>query len=130
MNHFFRIDIPRIDIPRFTLLLAMVCAAPMASAQVTNPLTPTPELIAEGKKLFHRTGCIACHGTNARGAVGPDLTDDEWLRTPSDEMVFNTIHNGRQGTAMSGFSGDITDEQIWTIITWLRDENRKRKLPK
>ena len=28
---------------------------------------------------------------------------------------------------MSGFSGDLTDEQIWTIITWLRDENRKRR---
>lgn len=67
------------------------------------------------------------HGNNARGAVGPDLTDDEWMRAPSDEMVFNTIKNGRSGTAMSGFAGDLTDEQIWTIITWLRDENRKRK---
>jgi hypothetical protein len=28
---------------------------------------------------------------------------------------------------MSGFGNDLTDEQIWTIITWLKDENRKRK---
>lgn len=114
---------------RCILLLATLTIAPVAIPAVTNPLEPTPELIAEGRKLFNRTGCIACHGNNARGAVGPDLTDDEWLRAPSDEMVFNTIRNGRQGTAMSGFSDNITDEQIWTIITWIRDENRKRKLP-
>jgi len=110
------------------IALALSTFAALCSAQgLTNPLMPEPAIVAEGKKLYHRTGCIACHGNNARGAVGPDLTDDEWLRQPSDEMVFNTIRNGRQGTAMSGFAGDLTDEQIWTVITWLRDENRKRK---
>ncbi len=111
--------------PIATLLLAV--AALSHAEGITNPLTPDPAIVAEGKKLFNRTGCLACHGNNARGAVGPDLTDDEWLRAPSDEMVFNTIKNGRQGTAMSGFGSDLTDEQIWTIITWVRDENRKRK---
>jgi mono/diheme cytochrome c family protein len=42
-------------------------------------------------------------------------------------MIFNTIRKGRSGTVMSGFAGDLTDEQIWQIITWLRDENRKRQ---
>jgi mono/diheme cytochrome c family protein len=113
---------------RTCIVLALVTYAAFGTAQgITNPLTPEPAIVAEGKKLYHSAGCIACHGNNARGAVGPDLTDDEWLRKPSDEMVFNTIRNGRQGTAMSGFAGDLTDEQIWTIITWFRDENRKRK---
>jgi cytochrome c oxidase cbb3-type subunit 3 len=113
---------------RTCVVLALVTYAALGTAQgITNPLTPEPAIVAEGKKLYHSAGCIACHGNNARGAVGPDLTDDEWLRKPSDEMVFNTIRNGRQGTAMSGFAGDLTDAQIWTIITWLRDENRKRK---
>ena len=30
---------------------------------------------------------------------------------------------------MSGFAGDLSEEETWTIITWLRDENRKRKAP-
>jgi len=113
------------------LTVFLVFGAASALAQtVTNPLSPDPEVIAKGKKLFHSTGCIACHGNNARGAVGPDLTDDEWLRQPTDEMIFNTIRNGRSGTVMSGFAGDITDEQIWQIITWLKDENLKRKTPR
>lgn len=121
---------PRIRMKR---LLSVVLALGFGTAyanELTNPLTPEPEHITAGKKLFHSTGCIACHGNNARGAVGPDLTDDEWLRQPTDQMIFNTIRNGRSGTAMSGFAGDITDQQIWQIITWLKDENRKRKEPK
>ncbi|MBK8017252.1 MAG: c-type cytochrome [Betaproteobacteria bacterium] len=113
------------------LLCLFVCLVSccVQAQGLTNPLSPDPEVVAHGRKLFHRTGCIACHGTNARGAVGPDLTDDEWLRAPSDEMIFNTIRNGRSGTVMSGFAGDLSEEETWTIITWLRDENRKRKAP-
>jgi mono/diheme cytochrome c family protein len=111
-----------------SLLVAATLIAGAAWAEVlTNPLTATPEVVTEGKRLYNKTGCIACHGNNARGAVGPDLTDDEWLRQPTDEMIFKTIKKGRAGTAMSGFGNDLTDEQIWTIITWLKDENRKRK---
>lgn len=106
-------------------LIALVSAA--HGAGLTNPLSPDEPTVTAGRKLFNRTGCIACHGNNARGAVGPDLTDDEWMRQPTDEMIFNTIKNGRSGTVMSGFGTDLTDEQIWQIITWLRDENRKRK---
>lgn len=114
-----------------TLLSLLIAATPAWAADpIVNPLSPDADVIAAGRKLYHTAGCIACHGGNARGAVGPDLTDDEWLRKPSDEMIFNTIRNGRSGTAMSGFSGDMTEEQTWQIITWLKDENRKRKTPK
>lgn len=113
---------------RISAPLLLCVSAITASAQsVTNPLSPDPEIVAEGKRLYLKTGCMACHGNNARGAVGPDLTDDVWLRQPTDEMIFNTIKKGRSGTAMSGFGNDLSDEQIWTVITWLRDENRKRK---
>ena len=86
-----------------------------------------PAAAADGKKLYDTQGCMACHGNNARGAVGPDLTDDEWLRAPSDEMIFNTIKNGRSGTLMSPFKDAMSDEQIWKLVSYLRDENRKRK---
>lgn len=111
----------------FLAAAALLASTPALPQGLANPLQPEAEVLAEGKRLYNSTGCIACHGNNARGAVGPDLTDDEWLRQPTDEMIFNTIRNGRSGTVMSGFGSDLTEKQIWTIITWLRDENRKRK---
>ena len=114
-----------------TILLASAvlagAAAPLAAEEVKNPFGLDPEAAVQGKALYASQGCVACHGNNARGAVGPDLTDDEWLRVPSDEMIFNVIRNGRAGTLMSPFRDAMKDEQIWQLVTYLRLENRKRK---
>jgi mono/diheme cytochrome c family protein len=108
--------------------VAALASTVCAHAQVvTNPYQRDAGAAAAGRKLYDSQGCIACHGNNARGAVGPDLTDDEWLRAPSDEMMFNVIKNGRSGTLMSPFRDAMQDEQIWQLVTYLREENRKRK---
>ncbi len=108
--------------------LALLGVGAACHAQsVKNPFGLDLGAAAEGKRLYDSQGCMACHGNNARGAVGPDLTDDEWLRAPSDEMIFNTIKNGRAGTLMSPFRDAMSDEQIWQLVTYLRDEHRKRR---
>ncbi len=49
----------------------------------TPPAPPEGSLAARGQEVFMRSPCIACHtinGTNARGAIGPNLTSfgDRW----------------------------------------------------
>ena len=102
------------------------CVAVSSGDEGGNPYADS-EHIQLGKKLYMSAGCIACHGGNARGAVGPDLTDDEWLRPFSLQMVHDTIANGRSGTLMSPFKGDLTEEQIWSLVSYIIDEGRKRK---
>jgi len=99
-------------------------AAP--AAELKNPFAADPEAIAAGKKLFMRMSCHGCHGGNARGGTGPDLTDKEWLRQPTDEMIFNTIRNGRPGTMMSPFRMDMDDTQIWYLVSYIRDLGARR----
>src|SRR5579871_5016719 len=42
-------------------------------------LSRDPKAVALGRSLF-AANCIACHGSDARGARGfPNLTDDDWL---------------------------------------------------
>ena len=102
------------------------CTTVSSGDEGGNPYADA-EHVQLGKKLYMSAGCIACHGGNARGAVGPDLTDDEWLRPFSVQMVHDTIANGRSGTLMSPFKGDLTDEQIWSLVSYIIDEGRKRK---
>jgi cytochrome c oxidase subunit II len=48
---------------------------------------------ATGAEVFQRSACIACHtirGTNARGAIGPDLTHIGGRRTLAAGMLDNT----------------------------------------
>jgi cytochrome c oxidase subunit 2 len=59
----------------------------------------TDEVTADGERLFFQTGCADCHavrGTNAIGAVGPDLSHLASRRTLAAGIVPNTRdHLGR-----------------------------------
>ncbi|MFN0316369.1 MAG: c-type cytochrome [Burkholderiales bacterium] len=97
-----------------------------AAEEIKNPFGGDPAAAIEGKKLFLKTGCYACHGHEAEGAVGPDLTDDEWIYLPTDSMIFNAIAKGRRGTVMAPFADQLKPEEIWKIVEFLRDKNRQR----
>ena len=66
---------------RMSLLLGALSA--LAAVPVRAQALPagvTPEMIKQGDQVFHTSGlCFACHGADAKGAVGPNLTDKEWL---------------------------------------------------
>ena len=62
-----------------TAAIACIAAAP-AAAQEKLPAGVTPAMIAKGKTIFTSTGlCFACHGMDAKGMVGPNLTDGTWI---------------------------------------------------
>ena len=46
----------------------------------------------------------------------------------TDSMIFNTIAKGRRGTVMAPFADQLTPEEIWKIVEFLRDKNRQRHL--
>jgi cytochrome c(L) len=109
------------------LALALLLLGPArADDELKNPFAGDAAAAIEGKRLFLKTGCYSCHGHEAEGAVGPDLTDDEWIYKPTDSMIFNTIAKGRRGTVMAPFSDQLTPEEIWKIVEFLRDKNRQR----
>lgn len=109
--------------------LSLLLVGPVhAGDEPTNPFAGDAAAAVEGKRLFLKMGCYSCHGHEAEGAVGPDLTDDEWIYKPTDSMIFNTIAKGRRGTVMAPFSDQLTPEEIWKIVEYLRDKNRQRHL--
>lgn len=111
------------------LALALLLLSPArAGDELKNPFAGDAAAAAEGKRLFLKTGCYACHGHEAEGAVGPDLTDDEWIYKPTDSMIFNTIAKGRSGTIMAAFGDQLKPDEIWKIVEFLRDKNRQRHL--
>jgi cytochrome c-L len=108
-------------------LALLLSGTAYAADELKNPFDRNPEAADEGHKLFLKMGCYACHGHEAEGAVGPDLTDDEWIFKPTDSMIFNTIAKGRRGTTMAPFGNQLQPEEIWKIVEFLRDKNRQRQ---
>jgi putative heme-binding domain-containing protein len=102
---------------RALVVLGAVLGMPEASsAQGGNPYEGNPAAIRAGRALFANR-CAECHGANARGLNGPDLTV-LWARPIRDERVFATIRNGVTGSVMP--SSTAPEQEIWAIVSYLR----------
>ena len=73
--------------------------------------------VAAGKQLYANL-CAACHGENAKGTVGPDLTSSKYIYGKSRIDIANSIKEGRP-KGMPAFNGQITPEQIETLVEYL-----------
>ena len=108
-----------------------VPADKLAAAQaLTSPLADSPEIVEKGKALYNGKGtCFNCHGKSGEGdgpvAAGLDPSprnfhNQDFWRHRTEGEVFWAIKNGLSGTGMIGFDGQLTDEEIWAIIQYLR----------
>ncbi len=99
-------------------------------AQQGRPEGVTDAMIQEGETVYMGAGlCAACHGMDATGAIGPDLTDAEWLTgggtypelieqvtkgVPLEEVknALGAIMPPRGGSA-------ITDDQVKAVAAYV-----------
>lgn len=75
--------------------------------------------IAKGKELFGKN-CVACHGPEGGGGIGPNLTDDYWLHGGSLKDVFYTIKYGWPEKGMKSWKDDFSPEQIADLASFVK----------
>jgi mono/diheme cytochrome c family protein len=94
----------------------------------------TPELIAQGDKVFHGPGnCYACHGSNAQGLVGPNLTDAEWIHSKGTyEDIVAQVTKGvpkeesKSGIVMPPKGGSsISDDDVKAVAAYVYSLSHK-----
>ncbi|MBI4886763.1 MAG: c-type cytochrome [Acidobacteria bacterium] len=84
-----------------------------------NPLEGNSEAITAGMGAY-RVRCADCHGMDARGIRGPDITQ-VWVRGRTDAALFSTIRNGVPSTEMPAHPAPRTsDMDIWRILAYLK----------
>ncbi len=84
-----------------------------------NPLEGNVEAITAGMGAY-RVRCADCHGMDARGIRGPDITQ-VWAKGRTDAALFRTIRNGVPSTEMPAHpSPRTTDTEIWRILAYLK----------
>lgn len=93
----------------------------------TNPILPDVESIAIGQELFTQN-CIACHGPEGRGDGPTALTLNPppadfgagHTATHTDGDLFFWILQGIEETAMPAFESQLTEEQAWHLVNYVR----------
>jgi mono/diheme cytochrome c family protein len=103
-------------------------------ASLENPIKPTPEFLASGKKLYDRH-CAECHGQNGDGVSEiaaamasdeirpPNLIDDMWEHGSTDGEIFVSIRDGVGGPgAMKGLNGrpGVGPTEMWQMVSYVR----------
>jgi cytochrome c oxidase cbb3-type subunit III len=105
------------------LTLALLTAAPFASAQIPTGQAPphephpktTPAGIAAGKQIFEGT-CAVCHGIDGSGSNGPNIQGAARMMGP--EGLYNRIYGGVIGSAMPSFAS-LGQDRIWEVVDYV-----------
>lgn len=75
--------------------------------------------LAAGKAIFE-TNCVACHRADGGGAIGPNLTDNQWILGGGIKNVFNTImEGGRAGKGMVPWKEIIKPSDIQKVSSYV-----------
>ena len=104
-------------------------AAPQPPTKA-NPVKPSPESLAKGKKLYG-FDCEMCHGKNGDGKGDmatdmknvTDFTNPEALKNLTDGELFNVIRKGKGEMPPEGDRGKNDD--IWNMVNYIRSFAKK-----
>src|SRR5579862_358864 len=96
----------RVASPKHSVLLMVAATA----------LAQTPEQIDQGRRLFEAS-CASCHGQNAKGGRGPDLTG-KLNRGSLESEIADNITGGIAGTQMPAFP--MPGENVRAIVAFLK----------
>jgi mono/diheme cytochrome c family protein len=93
-----------------------------------NPVNDSPQTIADGKEAFSHY-CVACHGMDGQNTgvpfadrmapPVPSLASAEVQRY-SDGQLKWVIDYGVWPSGMPGSKGTLSDDEIWSIVVYLR----------
>jgi cytochrome c oxidase cbb3-type subunit 3 len=97
---------------------------PRPSATPRPPISPVPNVEGEpnqGAILFDQN-CAVCHGANAQGRVGANLSKS-WPGIRPDLSIKNTIQNGVSGSVMPAWAqangGPLSDAEINDLVAFI-----------
>jgi mono/diheme cytochrome c family protein len=104
---------------------------PLEAARTENPVKPTPESLARGKKQYGYD-CAMCHGKegDGKGDVSADLkltmhdeTDSASLKERTDGELFYIIKEGKDQMPPEG--DRVKDETVWDMVNYVRSFAKK-----
>jgi mono/diheme cytochrome c family protein len=98
---------------------------PPEAAAKANPVKPTDESLARGKKMYG-VDCEMCHGKrgDGKGDLGgdyktiPDFTNGEAMKKRSDGELFYITRNGKGD--MPPEDNRAKDDDVWNMVNYVK----------
>ena len=80
------------------------------------------EMLALGERIFN-SACVACHGENGSGGIGPAINSQQFFSRQNEEQIRNAVVYGgnRSGSSMPAFGDRLTSVEIDALVQFVRD---------
>lgn len=101
---------------------------PPEAAARANPVKPTAESLAKGKKIYG-IDCAMCHGKDGDGKGDmdmkgvPDFTDPATLKNRTDGELYYIIQKGKGDMPPEG--DRAKGEDMWNLVNYVRSFAKK-----
>ncbi|MBZ5573714.1 MAG: c-type cytochrome [Acidobacteriia bacterium] len=101
---------------------------PPEAANQPNPVKPTAESLAKGKKIYGYD-CAMCHGESGDGKGDvemkgmPDFTNPATLKNRTDGELFYIIRKGKGEMPPEG--DRAKPEDLWNLVNYIRSFAKK-----
>ena len=70
-------------------------------------------------KTIYTTNCVACHGANGEGGIGPNFADEYWLHGGSPSDIFKTIKYGVPEKGMISWKDQMSLSDIQKVASFI-----------
>ena len=81
-------------------------------------MTKVQAQLDAGAKIFQQK-CVQCHGPQAAGDIGPNLTDDYWLHGPAPLQIYKTVMNGVQDKGMQAWKDQLGPVRVRQVVSFV-----------
>jgi cytochrome c oxidase cbb3-type subunit 3 len=79
-----------------------------------------PKNIHEGQEVF-KAKCVACHGNEGQGVIGPNLTDDFWINGEGRiKDIAALVANGVPEKGMPPWGPVLTANEARDVVVFVR----------
>lgn len=109
----------RVHFIELALLALTVCAASLMACGVGQPSRQSERAAAQRGAVLYRERCLPCHQADGRGVNGRMAADLSRLWR-SDVALLRSIADGIPGTAMLGWRGRLSEEDMAALLVYLR----------
>lgn len=93
-------------------------AQPASEAAAMAALEVTADAVAAGATVFAQN-CVACHGANLEGGIGPSFVDEAWIHGGQAADIVRIITNGVLEKGMVRWQGILSPEQINQVAAYV-----------
>ena len=82
-------------------------------------MSKDPAALASGKTVFSAY-CVACHGPDGGGVIGPNLTDDVLdPRRHARTAIYATVHDGVLAKGMPAWGQSLKPDEVTAVVAYV-----------